>query len=64
MGGSGTGWSKTAQSMRENPFKKTFVTGPKFEQYDEGQIKEQSVMNGQKSNAKMESEVNFRENVQ
>ena len=68
MGGSGTGWMKTAQVMRENPFKKTFLTGPKFEGYNEegqqSQVNERSMMNVQRSGAKMESEMNFRENVQ
>ena len=57
MGGSGAGWMKTAQVMRDNPFKKTFVTGPKFEGYNEegqnSQFNEKSAMNVQRSGAKM-----------
>ena len=57
MGGSGTGWMKTAQSIRENPFKNTFVSGPK---YDEGYIKDQSNVNDPRVNVRIQSDMNFR----
>ncbi len=62
MGGSGTGWMKTAQQMRDNPFRNTFLPGARNSTISgmNQPLYQSSNINEERTTMKMQTDNKFR----